>query len=169
MGGLAANADVHKEVSKTRRRVSRVNKIRNPKTKENTRAEADLELRVSSDDFDRHLANFILNAAVAGMLAKTSQVRIFGEPFEIAVAQSERPLQSGRGKVEFAIERVASRQIVKPERVAGFKSGQLLIHTQAVIVTATLRVMVSQYLQRFHIFWIAPHDSFHEGDFDLQF
>ena len=28
--------------------------------------------------------------------------------------------------------------------------------------------MVAQYLQCFHVFWIAADDSFHEGDFHLQ-
>lgn len=70
--------------------------------------------------------------------------------------------------MEFASERMATGEIVKDERVARLEPGQLLVHSQAVVESAALGVMVSQYLQRFDVLGIAADEAFKEGDFDVE-
>src|ERR1051325_1381181 len=43
-----------------------------------------------------HALDFILDRAEDRMLAQGAQVRILGEPFEIAIAQRQRPLERRR-------------------------------------------------------------------------
>jgi hypothetical protein len=70
--------------------------------------------------------------------------------------------------MEFASERMATGEIVKDERVARLEPGQLLVHSQSVVESAALGVMVSQYLQRFDVLGIAADEAFKEGDFDVE-
>lgn len=121
-----------------------------------------------SGHLDLHLLDFVLDVGVTGVLAQAPQVRIPGEPFEIAVTEKERLVQGRNREIEFAVKRVAARQVIKHQRVAGFEHGQLLVHFQTVAVFAPLSVVISQKLQGFDVFRVAPDNAFHEGDFDLE-
>jgi hypothetical protein len=59
-------------------------------------------------------------------------------------------------------------EIVKDERVARLEPGQLLVHSQAVVESSPLGVMVSQHLQRFDVLGIAADEPFQERDLDVQ-
>src|SRR5437867_5899600 len=63
---------------------------------------------VSSSDLHLHLADFIFDISVERMLAEAAQVRVSGQPFEIAVPQRQSAVQSGRRQVKFAVERIAA-------------------------------------------------------------
>ena len=102
------------------------------------------------------------------MLAKLVEIRVPGQPSEIAVAQSQRLFQSGDSLIKLASESMTTREIVKDKRVAWLEPGQLLVHSQAVVESATLGVMVSQDLQCFQVLGIAVDEPFQERDFDVQ-
>jgi len=52
---------------------------------------------------DSHLADLVLNGSVARMLPKLAEVRIAGEPLEIAIPESEGLFQRTRGGLKFGI------------------------------------------------------------------
>ena len=80
------------------------------------------------------------------MLAKLVEIWVPGQPSKIAVAQSQRLFQSCHCLIKLASESMTTREIVKDKRVARLEPGQLLVHSQAVVESATLGVMVTQDL-----------------------
>src|SRR5690349_18812185 len=120
-----------------------------------------------SGDLDLHFPDFLLDGAVAGVLAELAQIGIAREPFEIAVAEGEGFFEGTRGEVEFTIERVAAGEIVKDKRIFWLKAGQLFVHLQAVVEVAALGVVVAEDLQSFDVLRGAANDSLHEGNLDV--
>lgn len=102
------------------------------------------------------------------MLPQSAQVRIFGEPFEIAIPEFERFFQRCCRKVEITVQRIAARKIIKNQRVVRLKPRQALIDFEAVIVFATLRVMVAKYLQRFNESRVPADDPLHKTNLNIQ-
>src|SRR2546427_5317483 len=47
---------------------------------------------VPSGDFHLHLADLVFDVTVEGMLAEAAEVRVSGQPFEIAVAEGQGPI-----------------------------------------------------------------------------
>jgi hypothetical protein len=62
------------------------------------------------------------------MFPKRPEVRVSGEPFEIAIAKGESFFESSRRQIEIAVKRIAASKIIIDERVAWFEPGQLLIY-----------------------------------------
>src|SRR5262245_48629137 len=102
------------------------------------------------------------------MLAEFAKVGVAGEPFEVAVTQSERLFERSGGGFKFAIQGVAAGQIVKNQRIARLKAGQFLVHFKTELESAALGVMIAKDLKGLDISWIAPDYALHEGDFDVQ-
>src|SRR5438105_1124298 len=102
------------------------------------------------------------------MLAQGPEVRIAGQPFEVAIAQGEGFFQGAGGHVKFAVERVAASEVVENERVAGFEPGKALVYFEAAVVGATLGIMIAQNLEGLDVMGVAPDDPFHESDLDFQ-
>src|SRR5260221_14741416 len=48
-----------------------------------------IEGRARSGDLNAHLADLVFDGSVTGMFAQLAQVRIFGQPFEITIAERE--------------------------------------------------------------------------------
>jgi len=92
------------------------------------------------------------------------QVRIFGQPGEIAVAEGQRPFQGRRRLVQLPSEGMAAGEIVEDNRAVRLELGQLLVHLQAVVESSTLGVMISQDLQRLHILRITADQPLQEGN-----
>lgn len=102
------------------------------------------------------------------MFAQRPQIRVFGQPFEIAVTQRERLVERGRGQIHRAGEGIAARKIVEDQRIARFKPRQLLVHFEAILIFTALGVMIPQKLQGLDVFRIATHDPFHELYLDIE-
>jgi hypothetical protein len=62
-----------------------------------------------------------LNITVTRLLADFAEIRILGEPVEIAIAEVQRLFQREDGPVEVVGEGITAGQIVKNERVARFE------------------------------------------------
>jgi hypothetical protein len=70
--------------------------------------------------------------------------------------------------VKFGIERVAAREVIEDQGISRLQPGQPLVHLQAVLKSATLRVAVAKNLQGLDILWIAADDAFEEGDLGIK-
>src|SRR4051812_25195778 len=103
------------------------------------------------------------------MFAKRSEIGILCQPFEIPIAERQSAVEGFSGRRKFAIEAMAARQIVKNQRITRLEFRQLLIHIQAALEFAALSIMITQDLKGFDVLLIAPNNSFHEADFDVQF
>jgi hypothetical protein len=102
------------------------------------------------------------------VLPQLSKIRIAGKPFEISIPQSQGFSQSNCCGIEIAIQRITAGQIVKDERVSWLKPGQLFVDFQAVIVPATLGVMVAKDLKRLDIPGVPANKAFHEAYLHVQ-
>ena len=102
------------------------------------------------------------------MFAQESQIRVFGQPLEITIAQREGFLQGGSGEVKLGVERMAAGQIIKHERVPRLEPGKLLVDFQAMLVSTALSVMVAQDLERLDEIAVAFDDPFQETDFGVE-
>src|SRR5439155_12798996 len=122
----------------------------------------------NSGNVHLHLPDFVFNGPVERMFAKLAKVGVAGKPFEIVVAERQGFLQGRCGQIEIAIQRIATGQIVKNQRIARLKAGQSLVHFKAEVVLAALGVMVSQNLERFDVFGVSTDYSFHEGNFNVK-
>jgi hypothetical protein len=122
----------------------------------------------ASRDLHIHFADLGFDFAEDRVFAQGAQVRILGEPFEIPVAEGEGLLERRRGGINFADERVAAGEVVEYERVLGFEPGQFFVHLEALIETAALGVMIAEELKSLDIFRIAPHESLHELNLNIQ-
>ena len=102
------------------------------------------------------------------MLAERTQVRVPGQPFEIAIPEQQRPFEGGRGPGHVAGQRVTASEIVKDQRVARLELRQPLVDFEAVFELPPLAVIVPQQLQGFDISGIAPNNPFQKCDLDFQ-
>jgi hypothetical protein len=118
---------------------------------------------------DLHPLNFVLDAAIQRMLAERGKVRIFGEPPEIAIAEIYGAVESIGGGGDFSVETVAAGEIVKNERVGWFQFRELFVDVEAVLVLATLGIMIAQDLESLDIVRIPLNNPLHKADFDVEF
>ena len=119
-------------------------------------------------DFDLHLPNAVRDRPVQRVFAKEPQIRVSGQPLEIAVTEREGFLQRGGSEVKFRIQGMAAGQIVENQRIARFETRQLFVDLQATLVSAALSVVVAQDLERLDIIGVAVDDSFQEADFNIE-
>lgn len=115
-----------------------------------------------------HLPNLCFDIAEDGMFAQGPQIRVPGEPLEIAIAERERLIEGAGGHVDFTRERVTAGEIIKHERITGFKTRQLLIHLETLLEFPALSVVVAEELKGFDVIGIAPYDSLHELNFYVE-
>ena len=102
------------------------------------------------------------------MFAQEPQVRISGQPLEVAITKRKRLFQGGGGQIKFGIQRMTASQIIEHERILRFKAGELFVYFEAVGVSAALGVMVAQDLERLDVFSVAFDDPFQEADFSIE-
>jgi dihydroflavonol-4-reductase len=117
---------------------------------------------------DLHGAQFGPNFLILRMTPDILQIRIFGQPFEVAIAKKESALESMEGIIDALRKRVAARQVVEHQRILRTEMRQLFINAQALAITPPARVVVAQDLQRLHVGRIAPDHAFEEPDLDVE-
>lgn len=123
---------------------------------------------LSRFDFDLHPPDFVLDVAVNGMFAQRTEVGVFREPLKIVVTEAKGLVQSGGGAVEFLVQRIAARQVVKHQRIARFEAGKTFINFETVLELAALGVMIAEDLKGFDVAGVPDDDSLEETDFDIQ-
>src|ERR1051325_742361 len=122
----------------------------------------------TSGDLDLHLPDSFFDGPVAGMFAKLAQVGVAGQPAEIAITEHERFFKCRRGQIKFAVERITASQIVEDQRIFWLQAGEPLVHPQAVIIAAALRVMVAENLQGLDVARVPLNNALHEADLDVE-
>ena len=103
------------------------------------------------------------------MLTEVAEVRVLGQPLEIAVSECQGPFEGLRRSVNFAVKGVTARQVVEDQWIARLETGQLLVNSQAVIMFSALAIVVSQYLQGLDILRVAADQPLEKGDLDIEF
>src|SRR5579885_423621 len=121
-----------------------------------------------STNLDFQPLDFVLNLAILRLSAKVLQVRVAGQPGEIAVAQLQGAFQGKGGAIKLASERITAGQIVKDHRLVRLQPRQTLVQLQPFQVTSALRVKISQQFQRVHVIGVPADETFEELDFDVE-
>ena len=102
------------------------------------------------------------------MLAELVEIRILGQPLEIAVAEDQSLFEGFHRLINFAVKGVTAGEVIKDHWIARLQPGQLPVHPQAMIMFTALGVIVSQHLQRLDALRVAADKPLQEGDFDIQ-
>jgi hypothetical protein len=103
------------------------------------------------------------------MFSQGREIGVPGQPFEIAITECQSAIKGVGGRSKFAIEAIAAREVVKNERIGGFEFRELFVDIEAALELAALGVVIAKDLEGFDVLLVAPNDSFHEGDFNVQF
>jgi hypothetical protein len=118
---------------------------------------------------DLHLADFVLDLAIERVFAQGSQIGIFGEPFEITITEIKRPVQGISRGLEFPVQTITAGKIVKHQRIGRLEFRKLLVHIETALVFPTLGVMVTEDLESLNVLFVAPDNSLHESDLNVEF
>src|SRR5262249_13926614 len=105
---------------------------------------------------------------VFGVAADVLQIRIFGEPFKVAIAEAEGLVESVEGFFDAIGQRIAASQVIEDEGVGGPKMGQALIDLKSIAIATAPRVIVAQDLQCLDVARVSFDDAFDEPDLDIK-
>jgi hypothetical protein len=103
------------------------------------------------------------------MFSKLAQIRILGQPTEIAITERQSLIKSGCGPANLTDKRATASEIVKGERIAWFEPRKPLIYSEAVLELSAPGIMASEKLEGFDKPGIPSDDTLQKGDFDIQF
>ena len=113
-------------------------------------------------------AEFGADFPVGRMDAEIAQVRVDGDPFEVAITEVEGLLEGAGGKLAVVGKGVTAGKVVVDEGVLGAEADEVFIDAEAVGEFAAAGVIIAEDLQGFDEPRVALDNALHETDFQIQ-
>lgn len=104
------------------------------------------------------MTDFSLKVVKYRLGAELFQIRVLGQPGEIAITEQQGFFERQNGALKFLGERVTAGEIVKNQRVLRLKAREVFIHFEAFSEEAALGVVVAEQLERIHVIGIPADD-----------